>query len=51
MSLVFATGCASTKTDTPETRNQQASLELARQMVGQGEYQRAVHVSFAEIKS
>ncbi|MEN9824394.1 MAG: hypothetical protein RI953_139 [Pseudomonadota bacterium] len=42
MSLVFATGCASTKTDTPETRNQQASLELARQMVGQGEYQRAV---------
>ncbi|NBW82257.1 tetratricopeptide repeat protein, partial [bacterium] len=42
MALMLATGCASSKTDTPESRNQQASLELARQMVGQGEYQRAV---------
>ncbi len=41
--LQIAAGCLSSKSDTPEIRNQQASLELARQMVGQGEYQRAVH--------
>lgn len=41
--LQLTAACLSSKPDTPEIRNQQASLELARQMVGQGEYQRAVH--------
>jgi Tfp pilus assembly protein PilF len=41
LAIVF-TGCASTPKDTPQSRNQTASLELARQLVGQGEYQRAV---------
>lgn len=49
--LVLATACASTGTDTPESRNQQASLELARQMVGQGEYQRAVQFLLQRSKS
>lgn len=40
--LVLMTGCLSSGPDTPESRNQQASLELARQMVAQGEYHRAV---------
>jgi superkiller protein 3 len=42
LTLQLASACLSSKPDTPELRNQQASLELARQMVGQGEYQRAV---------
>lgn len=42
LGIVLTSACVSTKPDTPESRNQQASLELARQMVGQGEYQRAV---------
>ena len=41
LALLFA-GCASTPKDTPQSRNETASLELARQLVGQGEYQRAV---------
>lgn len=35
-------GCASTAPDTPQSRNRAASLELARQLVDQGEYQRAI---------
>lgn len=34
--------CASTAPDTPQSRNRAASLELARQLVDQGEYQRAI---------
>lgn len=40
--MSWATGCASVQKDSPETRSQTASLELARQMVDQGEYQRAI---------
>jgi len=39
----LSAACTSTPKDTPQSRNQTASLELARQLVGQGEYQRAVH--------
>jgi len=42
MSAWLVQACMSTRPDTPESRNQQASLEVARQMVAQGEYQRAV---------
>jgi len=40
--IALVSSCTSTPTDSPQARNQSASLELARQMVGQGEYQRAV---------
>lgn len=40
--LALFTGCTSTPADSPHLRNQTASLELARQMVGQGEFHRAV---------
>jgi len=40
--MILASGCASSSGDSPIARNQAASLELARQMVGQGEFQRAV---------
>jgi Tfp pilus assembly protein PilF len=43
LTTTLSAACVSTKADTPESRNQLASLELARQMVGQGEYHRAVH--------
>lgn len=34
--------CVSRSMDTPQSRNRTASLELARQLVDQGEYQRAI---------
>ncbi|MEY4064924.1 MAG: hypothetical protein RIR26_1132 [Pseudomonadota bacterium] len=40
--IACVAGCTSLNNDTPEARGQTASLELARQMVGQGEYQRAI---------
>lgn len=39
---ILMTGCATTPKDTPQSRNETASLELGRQLVGQGEFQRAV---------
>lgn len=42
LATLLTSACVSSSSDTPETRNEQASLELARQMVGHGEYQRAV---------
>lgn len=42
LAIQLIAACVSSAPDTPEIRNQQASLELARQMVGQGEFQRAV---------
>ncbi len=42
LAIQLTAACVSSAPDTPEIRNQQASLELARQMVGQGEFQRAV---------
>jgi Tfp pilus assembly protein PilF len=39
---VLLSACATTAPDTPQSRNRAASLELARQLVDQGEYQRAI---------
>jgi Tfp pilus assembly protein PilF len=40
--FLWMAGCTSTPPDSPQLRNQTASLEMARQMVSQAEYQRAV---------
>jgi len=40
--MACVNGCTTLSNDTPEARGQTASLELARQMVDQGEYQRAI---------
>lgn len=39
---MLLSACVSTTPDTPQSRNRAASLELARQLVDQGEYQRAI---------
>ena len=48
---VLLSACATTAPDTPQSRNRAASLELARQLVDQGEYQRAIQLLLPRSRS